>query len=148
LQGRGAASEDDPGERTFAETNFGFRVGVRYQQRTEKGGQVRIVPDEEEILAVRIVAEELLEVLDCCGGGERVGVKDLGFVPCLSADERGGLEAALQWAGDNQIELDVQCIQNIGELQAVFFSFFIKRALGVKDWIGSPHAGAGVSKDE
>ena len=64
--------------------------------------------DQEKILAIGALAEELLKIFQGGLGGERGGVQDLGFVAGLSADERGGLEAALEGAGDDEVELDVQ----------------------------------------
>jgi hypothetical protein len=93
------------------------------------------VADDEEVLAFGALAEELLEVFEGSFGGERGGVHDLGFVAGFSADERGGLETALERAWDDQIELDVQCVQHLGELEAVFFAFFIEGALRVEQRI-------------
>ena len=69
-------------------------------------------------------------------GGERGGVEDLRFVAGLGADERGGLQAALEWAGDDEVELDVQGVQDMGELEAVALAFLVEGALEVEGGIG------------
>jgi hypothetical protein len=147
LQRGGAAGEDDAGERTFAEANPGLGAGGGYEERTEEGGEVRVVADNEEILAFGVFAKESLKVFEGGFGGERGGVQDLGFVASLGADERCGLEAALEGAGDDQIELDVQRIQHVSELEAVLLAFFIERAFEVEQRIGAWLAGAGVAKN-
>ena len=75
-------------------------------------------------------------------------MQDLGFVAGLGADERGGLEAALERAGDDEVELNVQGVQDMGELEAVFFAFLIEGALERRGLGCTPDAGAGVAKDE
>ncbi len=92
--------------------------------------------------------EELLEVFEGGFGGERVGGQDLGFVAGLGADERGGLEAALEGAGDDEVELDVQGVQDVRELETVLLAFFIEGALEVECRIRAPQTGTGVSKDK
>jgi len=93
------------------------------------------VADEEEVLALGALAEEVLEVFEGCFGGERGGVEDLGFVAGLGADERGGLEAALERAGDDEVELDVQGVEHMRELEAVLFACLIEGAFGVEERI-------------
>lgn len=96
MQRGGAASEDDSGERTFAEADFCFGAGGGHKKRTEKTGEVRIVADDEEVLAFGAVVEELLEVFEGRFGGEGVGVEDLRLVTGFGADERCGLKTALE----------------------------------------------------
>jgi len=93
------------------------------------------VADEEEVLALGALAEELLEVLEGGFGGERGGVEDLGFVAGLGADERGGLEAAFEGAGDDEVELDVQRVEHMSELEAMLLAFLIEGAFGVEERI-------------
>ena len=64
--------------------------------------------DDEKIFAFIALAEELLEIFESRFRGEGGGVENLRFVAGLGAYERGGLEAALERAGDNEVELDVQ----------------------------------------
>ncbi len=103
---------------------------------------------DEEIFGVGAVLQEFVEVLEGGGGGEGVGVEDLGFVAGLGADEGGGLEAALERAGDDEIELNVESIEDMGELEAVAFAFLVEWALEVEEGIGAAGASAGVAEDE
>jgi hypothetical protein len=105
------------------------------------------VADEEEVLTFGALAEKLLEVFESGVGGECGGVQDLGFVASLGADERRGLEAALEGAGDDQVELDVQRVQHVSELEAMLLALFIERAFGVEERIAARLAGAGVAKN-
>jgi hypothetical protein len=105
------------------------------------------VADKKEVLAFGVFAKESLKVFEGGFGGKRGGVQDLGFVAGLGADERGGLEAAFEGAGDDEVELDVQRVEHVGELEAVLFAFFIEGTFGVEEWIGAPQTGAGVAKD-
>ena len=61
----------------------------------------------------------------------------MGFVAGLGADEGGGLEAALERAGDDEVELNVQRVQDVSELEAVLLAFLVERALEVEEWIGA-----------
>jgi hypothetical protein len=106
------------------------------------------VADDEEVLGVGAVPEELLEVLEGGGGGESVGLEDLGLVAGLGADERGGLEAAFEWARDDEVELDVECVEDVCELEAVALAFLVEGAPGVEERIGAAGSGAGVAKNE
>ena len=103
---------------------------------------------EEEVLAFGALAEELLEVSEGGFGGERGGVKDLGFVAGLGSDEGGCLEAALEGAGDDEVELDIQCIQYVCEVEAVVFAIFIEWAFEVEVGVGAADTRTGVPKDE
>ena len=92
--------------------------------------------------------QELLEVLLGGLGGEGVGEQDLGLVAGLGADEGGGLEAALEGARDDEIELYLQCIQHMREVEAVTFAVFVEGALEIEDGIFSADACAGVAENE
>ncbi len=82
------------------------------------------------------------------GGGESVGLEDLGLVAGLGADKGGGLEAALEGAGDDEVELNVEGVEDVGELEAVPLALLVEGPLGVEDRVGSARSGAGVAKDE
>jgi len=106
------------------------------------------VADEEEIFAVGALAQELLEVLEGGFWGEGGGVEDLGLVAGLGADERGGLQGAFERAGDDEVELDVQRVQHMGELEAMLFAFLVEGTLLVQGWVGTAKSGAGVAEEE
>jgi hypothetical protein len=55
----------------------------------------------------------------------------LRFIAGLGADQRCGLKAAFERARDDEVELDVQCVQYMSELEAVLFALFVEGAFGV-----------------
>jgi hypothetical protein len=148
LEGSGAAGERDAGERTFAKTDLWLsgRVG-RNQERAQESGEIRVVADDEEIFAGGALAEELLEILESGVRSESRGVKDLRFVAGLGADEGGSLKAALQGTGDNEVKLDVQCIQHMGELETMLFALLVEGAFLIEERVGTAKSGAGVAED-
>ena len=75
-------------------------------------------------------------------------MQDAGFVAGLGADERRGLQAALERAGDDEVELDLQRVEDMRELKAVALAVFVERTLDVEQRIGAAGSGAGVAKDE
>jgi len=105
------------------------------------------VADHEDVLAVGDLAKELLEVLYGGGGGECFGLLNRGLVTGLGADHGGGLEGALEWARDDEIKLYVQCIEHVGELEAVLFPFFVEGTPYVEERVCSTKTGAGVAKN-
>jgi hypothetical protein len=74
-------------------------------------------------------------------------VQNLGLVAGLGADKRCGLKAALERTRDDEIELHVESVEDVGELETVFFAFFVEGAFQVKQWIRPAHTGTGVAKD-
>jgi hypothetical protein len=106
------------------------------------------VTHDEEVFGVFAVLEEALEILEGCGGCERVGLQDRGFVSGLGPNERRSLEAALERAGDDEVELDVECTEDVGELDAVTLALLIERSLGVEERVDAPSARAGMAKNK
>ena len=104
--------------------------------------------DYEDVFGASGFVEKLLEVLLGGLGGEGVGEQDLGFVAGFGAYEGGGLEAALEGARDDEIELYVQCIQHMRKVEAVSFAFFVEGAFEIEDGIFSADAGACVTENE
>jgi hypothetical protein len=102
----------------------------------------------EEVFVASGFVEELLEVLLGGLGGEGVGEQDLGLVAGFGADEGGCLEAALEGARDDEIELYVQCIQHMREVEAVAFTVFVEGAFEIEEGIFSADACAGVAENE
>ena len=102
----------------------------------------------EDVFVASGFVEELLEVLLGGLGGEGVGEQDLGFVAGFGAYERGGLEAALEGAGDDEIEIYLQCTQHMRELEAVSFAVFVEWPFEIEERIFSAFPGAGVTKNE
>lgn len=104
--------------------------------------------DDEEIFPTFVLVQELEEIGEGGGGGECGREQDLRLVAGLGADERGGLEAALERARDDQVELDFQVIEDVRELERVTLTLFIQRSFEVEGGIDAASAGAGVAKDE
>ena len=104
--------------------------------------------DDEYVLGVGALLEEVVEVLERGGRGEGVGVEDLGLIAGLGADEGGGLEAALEGAGDDQVKVDVEGVENVGKLQAVTLAFLVEGAFDVEERVSSAGSRAGVSENK
>jgi hypothetical protein len=103
--------------------------------------------DEEQVLVVGALFQELVEVLKGGFGGEAIGVEDLGFVAGLGTDEGCGLKAALEGAGDDEVELDIEGVQDVCELKAVLLALFVEGTLDVEEWIGTARSCAGVAEN-
>lgn len=54
----------------------------------------------------------------------------------------------LKLTGDDEVELDLQCIQYMGKLKAVTVAVFVERTLDIEKRIGAAGSGAGVTEDE
>ena len=104
--------------------------------------------DDQKVFAGGAFLEKLLEIFEGGFGGEGRGGHNLGLVACLGAYEGGGLEAAFERAGDDEVELDVQCVQHMGELEAVFLAFFVEGTFLIEGWICAAKSGACVAEDE
>ena len=68
-------------------------------------------PTTSRFSRLRESLEEFLELFEGGVGGEGVGVEDVGLVAGLGADQRGGLQAALERAGDDEVELDFMALR-------------------------------------
>ncbi len=105
-------------------------------------------PTTSRFSLVAVLLEEFLEVFEGGGGGQAGGLQDGRLVAGLGADEGGGLEAALEGARDDEIELYVHRVQDLRELQAVAFAVFVEGALYVEDRVWAAGSGTGVAKDK
>jgi len=106
------------------------------------------VADKEDIFAIAAFVKEMLKVAGRGLRRERSGDLDGGFVAGLGADERGCLQASLQIAGDDDIELNIQCVQDVGELEAVALAVFIEGAPDVEKRVSAAGPGARMAEDE
>lgn len=104
--------------------------------------------DDKEVFDGFVLVEELLEVGQGGGGGEGAGEQDLGLVAGLGAEERGGLEAALEGARDDEIELDLEVGDDVRELEAVALAVAVEGSFDVEEGVGPAGAGTGMAKDE
>lgn len=88
MKAGGAAGKRETGEGAFAEPNLGDGLGrIRHEQRTQEGADVRIVADEQNVLAVTALVEETLEVMESGFGREGGGDLDRRFVAGFGANE-------------------------------------------------------------
>jgi hypothetical protein len=105
------------------------------------------VSDDENVLEGGVLVKELVELGQGGLGCEGFGEQDPGLVAGLCANEGGGLEAALEGAGEDDVELDAEGVEDVGQVQAMVLAVLIEGALEVQDWIGAADAGTGVAKD-
>ena len=117
------------------------------EERAEEGGEVGVVADDEQVLVAGALAQQLLELGEGGVWRERGGGEDFGLVAHLGADQRGGLHGALKRAGDDEVELELHGVEDMGELEAVALAVLVEGALVVEDRIGALDAGAGVAQD-
>ncbi len=89
---------------------------MRDEHRADEVGEVGVVADDENVLVAAALVEELLKVLEGGFGGEAVGEQNLGLVAGLGAYEGGGLEAAFEGAGDYEVELNFQGVEDVGQV--------------------------------
>lgn len=73
---------------------------------------------------------------------------DRGFVAGFGGDERSRLEAALEGAGDDDVKLNFESVEDLGQLNAIALAVLVERALGVEERIGAAGASAGVPEDK
>lgn len=123
-------------------------AGCRNEERTQEAVYVGVVTHDHNIFAIAILMDEVLKVVQRGFGGERVGEQYLGLIASFGADEGCSLHTALEFAGDDEIELYLHCIQHISELKTMALTIFIERALDVEQRIGAAGSSAGVTKNE
>ena len=110
--------------------------------------EVGIVTDDHHVFIGRALVQQALELLEGGVGRECGGDEDGGLIAGLGADELRGLKTALQRAGDDEIKVDVECVEDVGELEAVTLALLVERAFNVNDGIGAACAGTGVAKEK
>ena len=118
------------------------------KELTEELGEVGVVAYDENVLGGGAVAQKPLELGEGSGGGERVRDEELLFVASLGGDELGGLLSALERAGDDEIEVEIEGVEDVGKLKALGLAVLIDGTLEVEERIGARTTGAGVTKDE
>ena len=148
MQGCGATGEAQAGDGAFAEPDLSWAGGRGDEERSQEVGEVGVVADDQDIFAGLMFAQELLEVFEGGRRGESGGLQDGGLVAGLGTDEGGRLEAAFEWARDDEVELYVHCIQHLRELKAVALAFFIEGALYVEHGVQATGNCTGVTKDK
>ncbi len=132
----GAALEVDAGERAFAEADAGGAgggvvVGADAEEMAEELGDVGVVADDEDVFGGGAVAQKALELGEGGGGSERGGDEDLLLVAGLGGDELGGLLRALEGAGDDEVEVELESVEDVGELEALGLAVLVEGTLDV-----------------
>lgn len=120
----------DASNRTFAHADAGSAIAGN--QAAQELEEIRIVSDEEDVLAVGVLVDEFLEI--GVGGAEVEGGADfnLAVIAKFVADELGGLESAFERAGDDDIGLDFESAEQAAHQHALLFTFRDEPALCVE----------------
>ena len=146
------ALQVDASERTFAQADaWGpgcVRVCADAQELAEELGEVGIVAYDEDVLGGGGVAQQALELGEGCGRSKGVGDEDLLLKARLGGDKLGGLQGALEGAGDHQVEAEIEGVEDVGELEALGLAVLVDGTLEIEDRIGARTTGTGVAKDE
>lgn len=88
--------------------------------------------DEEDVFVGGALSQEALELGVVGGGGEGGGEEDSLLVAGLGGDELGGLEASLEGAGDDEIEVGLEGVEDVGEVQAVALAVLVEGTFDVE----------------
>ena len=118
------------------------------EEMAEELRDVGVVAYDEDVLGGGVLAQEALELREGGGGGERIGDDDFLLVAGLGGDELGGLLAALERAGDDEVEAEIEGVEDVGELEALGLAVFVEGTLDVEYRIGAAKTRAGVAEDE
>lgn len=152
MQNGGTALQAEAGERTFAQPDArAVREAVRVRggagdELAEERSDVGVVADDKYVLVGRTFFEQALKLGVGGFGKQAVGDEDALLVAGLCGDELGGLEAALQRAGDDEVEANFEGVEDVSEVEAVALAFFVERAPDIEQWIGAFDTGAGVAE--
>jgi hypothetical protein len=118
------------GDGTFAHADACSAVAG--DETAEELEEIGIVADDKHVLTVGVCSKEVLEVGVCGTEIESRTDLDLAFIPKFIADELGGLQGALQRAGNDDIRLDLEGAQHTSHDHALFFAFRDKPPFGVE----------------
>jgi hypothetical protein len=153
LENGGAALQVDAGERAFAQADAGGTGGgvvadAEAEEQSKELGDVGIVADDEDVFVGRALAEEALKLGEAGAGSEGGRDEDLLLVAGLGGDELGSLLAALEGAGDDEVEAGLEGVEDVGELEALGLTVLVERAFDVEERIEAFEAGAGVAEND
>ena len=120
----------DAGDSGLAHANAGSAIPGN--EAAEELEEIRVVSNEEDVLTVGVLVDQLLEV--GVAGAEIEGRTDfdLAVVAKLIADELGGLQSALEWAGDDDVGLDFEGAEEPAHEHALLFAFGDETAFGIE----------------
>jgi hypothetical protein len=137
--------EVDAGDGAFAHADGG--AAIPGHEATEKLKTIWIVADHQDAFAVCVLGEELLEV--GVAGVEIEGGTDLnlGLVTHLGTHKLGGLQGALERAGDYNVDLHLEGVEHPRHQHALFFSLFDEAALAIEGRIAASKSSVGVAHE-
>src|SRR5579871_1804230 len=119
----------DSGDRGFAHSDAGSAIAGN--EAAEKLEKIGIVADDENVLTVSVFSQKLLEIREGRIEVERGAYLDFAFITKLVPDKLCCLQRALQWAGNDDVRLNLQRPQNSPHNHALFFALSNKTALRV-----------------
>ena len=145
MKGAWKACAVDTGDGAFAETGADAAGGR--QERSEEDGEIRVVADDQDVFVLVETADEVVKLLH--GGFRRESFRDLdfAFVAGFGADQRGGLQGALERAGDDAVELNIESAEKAADEEALLLAFLIEGAFDVDGGVGAASARAGMTKN-
>ena len=156
MESAGALGDVDAGDGSFAEPDTGFvgRAGdaeagsaADSEERAKKDGKIGVVPNDQDVVIAVETADHLVEGGDAGVGAECFRDEDSGVIAGFGADERSGLERALERAGDDEIKLYIQGIEVAADEQTLLLALLVEWAPDVNEGICAARSGAGVAKD-
>jgi len=123
------------------------RAAVAGDEVSEKLKTIGVVGDHQDAVAVSVFGEKLLE-----GGVGAVKAEggtdfDFGLVAELGGHKLRGLQGALEGAGDDHVNLDLERAEQASHQHALVFSFFDEAALAVEGGISASKSGVGVAHE-
>ena len=145
MKSAGKARAVDAGDCPLAKARV--HPAGRGEQGSKEGGESGIVPDDENVLVFIQTADKVEEFLHGGFGSEGFGDFDFAVVAGFGADQRGGLEGALEGAGDDAVELDIQGVEEAADEKALLLSFLIEGPLDIYNGVGAACSRAGMTKN-
>jgi len=133
----------DAGDGAFPHADRG--ASVAGDEAAEKLKQDGVMADGEHAFAAGILNQHVLEGGKVCIGQEGSADFDLGVIAELGSDKLGGLHGALERAGDDDVDLDLEGAQHAGHQHALVLAFLDEAPLGVESGILSKHSCTGVT---
>ena len=123
------------------------RVLMRPEGARSDPKKIGVVADDEDVVVFHQAADQVLELLHPGFGGQTFGYLDFAVVAGLSADQRCGLERALERAGDDAVELDIESAEKDADEDALLLAFFVEGPFYIDLGVGAARARAGMAKN-
>lgn len=135
--------EIDACDGALAQADGGSAIaGDEVAEKLEEDG---VVSDGQHAFVAGVLDQHVLKSGE--GGVGREGLAD--FDPAVKAelcgDKLSGLHGALEGAGDDDVDLDLEGAQEARHQHALVFALLDESALDVKDGVFAAESGAGVA---